>query len=471
MDSRSRSTRLRVVALVAVLIAMIGGIAGAPSPARATVGGYVELHLRACPSGWDGANIYQQCHDNPVPNRDFTLTGPDSMRYEETTNGTGRAVFGEIYAEGDVTLAEDVANPDYANYLVYCTRLDNNQPVTVEKRGNGRAAVLISLPDDVANLGVGVVCDWYYIPAAPPVANSSLEIHASSCPSDVDRNQLFDVCHHHGITDLPFTVTGPKSMNGSTAGPLGAVLFGGMAAGTWTVTESWPAGYAIYIVACSDATGAIVPFSYLPSGQTGISLEIRPDQAVTCDWYHIANPPPTATPTRAPAATATAAPAKSVTPAPTIAPVVALTGIGMPRTEWEAIHGKGTRDGDVILYEGGHYAVTFNGGVVSYIEYGWEEDGGLTPAEAQAEVEGLLPPDAEMTDNYWVFSTPNGPTAMAIARYESPELQAALGRSKLDWNGSLVVVYYLSPDTGSTDAPTEPTIERVSISPGREPGE
>jgi hypothetical protein len=144
-----------------MLLAVTG--INAPS-AGAVVGGYVEIHSRACPPGYTGDAYFDDCHHTPVAGETFTASGP-GLSQEAVTDAEGVVVFGDFMEAGTVTIAQTVPSADYAEYVVYCSRVDNQAPIYFEYGLNGRA-VTFAMPADIAEAGGGIVCDWYNIPAS-----------------------------------------------------------------------------------------------------------------------------------------------------------------------------------------------------------------------------------------------------------------------------------------------------------------
>lgn len=432
-----------------VLVSSFATVVSAPR-AEAVVGAYVEIHKAACPPGYDPFNLFEECHDNRLPGVEFIAEGPGDVRYEDRTDAQGRVVFGDFLQAGTITIAEARPSGEFADYVVYCSLVDTLEPIDVEKRGNGRAAVVFELPQEVVDAGTGIVCDWYNLPpAAPPLPTGSIEIHTSACPAGV-RENLFEQCHAHGLAGVQFLVQGPQTARGTTAGPIGAVRFTGLPAGAYTIAEVVPAGdFAEYVVYCSDATRTEVPFEYRGNGRAAIQLNLVAGQQIICDWYNI--------------------PAAHALPTPVPPPAFESGGIGLTRTEWRSLHGSGTRVGPVVIYEDGKYAVAYTSGLVTFIETDWENEGGIDAADAADVVRALLPADARLVQRYYLPPTPGGPVGLAIERYESASLAIRLSAAPLDWDGSIVVVYqHQQPEVTGEPTPMaeEPKIMRVSIAAG-----
>jgi hypothetical protein len=286
-----KATGRLIPALALLLVASGVGAVVAPR-AGAVIGGYVEVHEVICPPGYDGDSFFEDCHGSRRPDVPMIATGPGDQVFEDSTNAEGVVTFGDFLTPGTVTVAESEPTGDFAAYVVYCSRVDNQQPVPFEYRGNGRAAVAFEMPAHVIAAGTGIVCDWYNIPAAEP-AGTSLAIHKSACPAGTTAN-YFERCHEHGLTGVDFVLDGPERRNGTTAGHLGAVRWDGLPGGTYTIAETRMSGaFADYVVYCSRAdTGDAVPFEYRGDGRAAIQLDLPADTLIVCDWYNV--PPPSA---------------------------------------------------------------------------------------------------------------------------------------------------------------------------------
>jgi hypothetical protein len=173
-----------ITAALGLLLGLIG--IGAPT-AGAVVGGYVEVHARICPPGYAGDSYFDDCHQTPRTGVAYAASGPAGLYQEAVTDAAGNVVFGDVVEAGTVTIAEMVPSGEYAQYVVYCSRVDNNAPVAFEYRGNGRAAVAFEMPADIVQAGGGIVCDWYNVPAAtvdPVDPVGTLELVKLACEGD-----------------------------------------------------------------------------------------------------------------------------------------------------------------------------------------------------------------------------------------------------------------------------------------------
>jgi hypothetical protein len=148
----------RLLVALAILLAMNGIIA---LPAGAVVGGYVEIHSTECPPGYTGNTYFDDCHHTPVAGETFNATGP-SLSQDAVTTAEGVIVFGDFLEAGTVTITQTVPTSDSAGYVVYCSRVDNQEAIPFTYAGSGRA-VTFDMPADIVEAGGGIVCDWYNI--------------------------------------------------------------------------------------------------------------------------------------------------------------------------------------------------------------------------------------------------------------------------------------------------------------------
>lgn len=276
-----------------IALTAIGALFGSAG-AGAVVGGYVEVHQFVCPPGFAGedpADFYEACHAQPRAGVVMSATSPDRF-YEDATDANGVVVFGDFLTPGQVTLAEAVPSGDFVDYVVACFRVDTGQAVSVEERGDGRAAVAFQLPEDVVAAGTGVVCEWYNVPPDPEVETASLTVHTSACPAEIAPNDRYAQCHENGLVGVEFALQGPVERDGITAGHLGAVRWDGLPAGVYTVAEAVPSGaFVDYAVFCSRTDSPDdVNFEERGDGRAAVQVEVGTGAQVVCDWYNIAPP-------------------------------------------------------------------------------------------------------------------------------------------------------------------------------------
>lgn len=153
----TRRIRPLVVALVVLLATLVPSHMLAQDTASTAGTGSIDLRMIECPSGSDPA----ACLSNGLAGVDVILDGP--VRLTGATSDTGTLRW-DALPPGNYTIAEAVMRGDDAGYAVTCTDGDIDLPV--ETRGNGRAAVLLTLP-----AGADITCTWANIPAgSAPVA-------------------------------------------------------------------------------------------------------------------------------------------------------------------------------------------------------------------------------------------------------------------------------------------------------------
>ncbi len=143
---------------------------------------------------------------------------------------------------------------------------------------------------------------------------------------------------------------------------------------------------------------------------------------------------------------------------------VSSGGIGLPRANWEDLHGTGEVGQTLVTYEEGRYTVGFRDDTVSFLELGWEDRGGIATDVARATIADLLPSDARAVETFVAPPTAAGPMGMSIDRYESDALLEAFSTSGDPPTGSIVVIYQ---ETAATDR-FEPNVSRASITIGVE---
>jgi hypothetical protein len=114
----------------------------------------ITIHNRICPVGYNGNDIFGDCHGNPqTSNLGFTISGPASD--SGTTDGDGNITFSGLPA-GTYNISGGVPG-EFASTVVYCSVEDDpNNTIAVTSTDTG---VSIDLP-----ASTNVICDWYNIP-------------------------------------------------------------------------------------------------------------------------------------------------------------------------------------------------------------------------------------------------------------------------------------------------------------------
>ena len=108
-------------------------------------------------------------------------------------------------------------------------------------------------------------------------------------------------------------------------------------------------------------------------------------------------------------------------------------GIGLSRSDWEDIYGKGEFGQSLVEYrtkDGLPIFVGYTDGNITSIEVtiSETENGGITSDQANAFVKQLLPFDAERDETFSVLATPAHPTlTLQIQSWESDWLEETVG--------------------------------------------
>ncbi len=134
----------------------------------------------------------------------------------------------------------------------------------------------------------------------------SLVVHLGLCPMDYSGDQLFDTCHGVGVSDQPFTLTGPNgeaeqiTTVPQTPGP-GIAQFMSLPAGIYTLAGGPPGDFGSVQLYCTTQPGGNRIDATLDS--TRATFTIGEGEDILCDWYYIAEnqggDTPTPTPTSA----------------------------------------------------------------------------------------------------------------------------------------------------------------------------
>ena len=251
----------------------------------------VTIRKSVCPAEYAGTAYYEDCYDNPGSGYTYTLTGP-GVDADATTGPGGIAFFEGITQAGDFTLVETPPVTIEA-YAVYCSEDDAAFPFTYVEGG---IAFALELNDDVR-------CDWFNVPADNQLA--SVTIYKTICPDGYDDEDYYEDCYDTPGANIAFALAGPGGPANATSGAGGIAFFENIdVAGTYTITETFPANIEDYVVFCAEA-GTAVDVTYVANG---ITLDLALDDDVRCDWFNIPEqgapaPTPRATTTTTTAAT------------------------------------------------------------------------------------------------------------------------------------------------------------------------
>ncbi len=289
--------------IVSVLVALAALVAATPaiSPAAAqtTPGtGALEVHLSECPPGYDGENIYNDCHANGLAGVDVSIAGAISDT-KATEGATGATRFGEIPA-GTYTVT--VALPDSGQtYRTYCSPEGGDTRVPMDPPNANGAAVTVGE-------GQVIVCDISVVPPAgqdggdqeppeqqePPAELGSVTINAFSCVADTDPDAGYDVLAGacpgpaENITFTWGNAGGPiETINTTDGDPSngadGQAVFDEVDPGSYTLFSDVPLEFASERLFCVADGGSRYEKEFDTTGVTAFT-DMGSEQIV-CDWF------------------------------------------------------------------------------------------------------------------------------------------------------------------------------------------
>lgn len=159
MDSK----RYRLGAAAFALV--VGLLLATVSSARAQDGTTVIVHKAECPAGYEGGDLFADCHDARVAGVTFgfLILAPGPRQFT-VTDGDGVAIFETSQGALSAGLSITEEPPyDIAEYVVYCTT-DAGDPVDINY-DEANVGVVFTATNDFNGVSE-VVCDWYNIPVA-----------------------------------------------------------------------------------------------------------------------------------------------------------------------------------------------------------------------------------------------------------------------------------------------------------------
>jgi hypothetical protein len=263
--------------------------------------GQIEMHLAACPAGYGGDNLFNDCHGNPIEGVNITADGPGG--YSETGTsvqqndpGPGVVIFSNL-AAGNYTLHQDIPGDNNA-FRIYCSLADADDTVPVTETAD--LGFTINLTE-----GMSVVCDWYTIPTdqggGAGTGSGRVEIHLAACPPGYSGGSYFNDCHGTPIEGVNVSADGPggysdtqSSVQQVDPGP-GVVVFNNVPAGSVTFHQDIPGDNNSFFIYCSlaDADDTV---PHTETADLGFTLNMTDGLNVICDWYTIPDqqvePPP-----------------------------------------------------------------------------------------------------------------------------------------------------------------------------------
>ncbi len=166
---RASRALIRLIAGIGMTIGLLAGTAGAVS-AGDSITASITVHLRTCDATFAG-DFFAECHDNPIANIPFELTG-GAIR-SASTGADGNLTF-DLLPSGSYTVEGGVPG-EFGTATVFCSNADD---VSMGKEfTEGPGTISLVLFD-----GEAVVCDIYVEPisgrgdtptVAPPAATTA----------------------------------------------------------------------------------------------------------------------------------------------------------------------------------------------------------------------------------------------------------------------------------------------------------
>jgi hypothetical protein len=272
-------------------------------------GGVVIVHKWECPPGTDPVaddfsqwGDYQATCTTPMDGVSFLLVTEGDIGLPQVTGSggvDGEAVWTGL-GPGPITLGEDVPS-GYGQPVVFC-----GWGAIYDEDGDGIAVAVDGIVPPSAVEGnvlnhellpnEQMLCDWFNIPTGDD--DMSIIINKWTCPAGYDiwapgadpasdctskTNGVTFMLRHEGMVDLQ-TTTG-DSIDG-------AVRWGGLDAGDYTVDEDVPAGTGAILVTCTwyEALGPYVYDTLVPDDAGVISLSLAEGDDIVCDWFNVPVP-------------------------------------------------------------------------------------------------------------------------------------------------------------------------------------
>lgn len=272
-------------------------------------GASIEIHLAACPVGYNGNTIYEDCHDEGIADQDFTVTGPDGEQSGTTEvapgGGPGVVLFSGL-AAGDYEVKGGPPG-DFGTVKFFCSTQPGNTEATYSLDGVIGSVTLAE--------NQHVVCDWYFIPddqgetptptptQEPETSEITITLYDCEARNDGYAGASLDTFTNgctEEVNEVPFRMSSiefaPLTKNTGTAGE-GAVHFEILVNADVDVKPTLPSGYKSVAVFCTIGDGDPYQKALSNGGTTYYDLE---GEKVNCSWFMLKNPvqqpnPPTPT--------------------------------------------------------------------------------------------------------------------------------------------------------------------------------
>ncbi|MEA2510925.1 MAG: large repetitive protein [Thermomicrobiales bacterium] len=243
-------------------------------------GAAVRVTKYTCEAGYDAgaatyADFLADCPD-PTQGVTFTLAADGGDQVDKTTNANGVATFSNLAAD-TYQLSEDVPG-EFSTPYAFCT-VDGGDPFQAD---TSDGSTYFEIDDTVQQ----VECDWFNVPE-DLAANASVTIAKYLCPPG-QSSAFADNCDEP-LGGVTFGATGPQGYDVSgTTGDDGGVVFDGLTAGNYVITEFPPDDphVDLYVVSCTEG-GDAFDFGYDDSTGLRINLKVGTNDDIRCDWYNV----------------------------------------------------------------------------------------------------------------------------------------------------------------------------------------
>ena len=243
-------------------------------------GNEVTVYKWDCPAGTDPTGneeyLLTECNTQHtgIP---FDLTDANGS-HPMDSQSDGTTWNDVVRGTEDVTITETIPS-GYGDPVVYCYSLlpDETDPAMVTSTGG-----TVAIPD-FGDAQWNYYCNWFNIPTGE---NTDLIIYKWTCPEGYDP-------YGAGADPLVDCEAGPDGVTFNAEGPNGytsqtdtgdsiqyAVMFGGLEAGLYTITETPPDGYTGMVCDCTEGT------TYGGGANNSMTLEAMGGE-VTCNWLNI----------------------------------------------------------------------------------------------------------------------------------------------------------------------------------------
>lgn len=252
----------------------------------------LEVHLSACPAGYDGHDLFGDCHGNGIADRTISINGPDGYSDDAQTTvpndpGPGIVRFEDL-AAGDYQVAEDIPG-DTATYYAYCSLADSDQVVDFTYDDSTSESIRLTIAD-----GDQIVCDFYIVPEKQTGGGTGkITITKYTCPDGYDSEDLSNLTSDcadktDGVTfslDPQEQGTSPAqtAVSGDN-GTTGRVRFTNLEPGHYAVSEDNLRGFLLPVVWCNVAGG---DWYQKDISDTGVTVfDVASGDDIRCSWYN-----------------------------------------------------------------------------------------------------------------------------------------------------------------------------------------